>query len=373
MQDDAFGFSMQGVVSMIAALYELEEEDQESTGMSPGMLVKRSSELAKGLEVVKTEIASFDAEMETADDASEMAAAVYDLNRVIGMLQDLSHLDREDVKKREKELMKSFHDIKRDIKDILESLNSLEKTKDGKIRTKSRRSRQSDREEMKQEPRTFDIRVDLDDVLAMITALGIAEDDEDDAESILTPKDIKARSQKLAQLLPGVLARLETFLETSSYSGAASEAYGVTELIESHVVVLKRILDVVDAVCGARDANEVELAVYRTYNSFQGLQREAREVLTSIYSIQVRVVSCFSHHRSAHPGMPCLFRSWVSSRRRPSRPSRRHRGGARRRTPTPRTADCPTWVFRKQVTCSARRRSTCQARTPFKIWTLAST
>ena len=305
MQDDAFGFSMQGVVSMIAALYELEEEDQESsTGMSPGMLVKRSSELAKGLEVVKSEIASMDDNMETADDASEMAAAVYDLNRVIGMLQDLSHLDREDVKKREKELMKSFHDIKRDIKDILESLNSLEKTKDGKIRTKSRRSRQSDREEMKQEQRTFDIRVDLDDVLAMITALGIAEDDEDEAESILTPKDIKARSQKLAQLLPGVLARLETFLETSSYSGAASEAYGVTELIECHVVVLKRILDVVDAVCGARDANEVELAVYRTYNSFQGLQREAREVLTSIYSIQVRiscVISCFTHHHSAHP------------------------------------------------------------------------
>jgi hypothetical protein len=48
----------------------------------------------------------------------------------------------------------------------------------------------------------------------------------------------------------------------------------------------------------------VELAVYRTYNSFQGLQREAREVLTSIYSIQVRtsfVISCFTHHHSAHP------------------------------------------------------------------------
>ena len=331
--DDAFGFSMAGVLSMIAALYDMDEEDGESTAMTPGTLVQRSSFLVKGLELVKAEIASFDADMETAEDTREMTNAVYDLNRVIGMLQNLSQLDQEDVKSREKDLLKSFFDIKREVKDILESLNSLEKTSSGKVRSRSRRSQQSEQDTPK---RTFDIKVDLNDVLAMITALGIAEED-DDAESMLTTKDITARSQKMSLLLPGVLNKLESFLETSSYSGAGSEAFGVTELIERHVETLRRIVGVVDAVCEAREANEVELAVYRAYNSFQELQRDARSVLSSIYSIQVRRLAALPPAllASPSPSLPIIafahrrHRLYLSWARSPRRPLLRRRGATR--------------------------------------------
>ena len=268
-------FDMSAVLGMINALYEMDEDEQSA--MSSGTLLKQSSQLLKGLEAVQSQ-------MESVSDLATQSAIetkLYDLRRVIDVLDEMVRLNKEDIHERKATLFKSFFDVKRDAKAILETLTSL----DNKGRTKEG---SDDKESAGQRPgssrrSSFDIGFAMQDVLSMIEALG--RPDDDDLESVMSPKDIKTRSMQILTSLSDVLQKLESFLANGSYDTSVTDFGAIIHVVEGHIATLRRIQKVLLAIEDS-PLDEVELAIFQEYSSYGDLQQEAREVMESIYSIQ---------------------------------------------------------------------------------------
>jgi hypothetical protein len=254
---------------MINALYEMEDDEQSQ--ISPGMLMRQSSQLLKGLEAVQGQLES----VSDLDTKSLLGTKIYDLRRVIDILDEMVRLNQEEVKEREQSLYKSFFDVKRDAKAILETLTHLDSKGREREEDKSTGRRPSNS--------AFDIGLVLQDVLGMIEALG--RPDDDDLESVMSPKDIKSRSLGVLTGLSSVLVKLEAFLESGAYAANVTGFGTIIGTLEGHITTLRRITKVLRSI---RDSplDEVEMAVFQEYGSYGDLQQDAREVMESIYAIQ---------------------------------------------------------------------------------------
>ena len=265
-------FDMSLVMSMIDDLYELEEQDLVGEYCTAEMMRRQGNKLLGGLDEIKTSLMTPPRLAASQTDKIMMENKVYDLNRVIEMLADLMKVDECDVREREMEM---FSVAKKEAKLVLDSLKELNAT------LWSGTTQQDKKKEPKRKD-SVDIGFNLEDVLSMIEALGQSSEDDVDDEVMLSAKEMKKRSSVMLQRLPSVSGKLDDFLKTTVSDTSIA---GVIRTVEDHVGVLKRVIGVLEAVQSSPD-DEVDFAVYQHYGAFQDIQREARDVLESIYSIQ---------------------------------------------------------------------------------------
>lgn len=274
-------FDMNLVLSMMDDLYQLDEEDLIGEHCTAEMMLRRSSKLVGGLDEIKTSLLTPRQSSKNHDNNEMVENKVLDLDRVIGMLAELMKVDESDVREREFE---KFSAAKKEVKIVLDSLKELNDN-DWFSTTKTKKQ---------QRGVTFDIGFKLEDVVSMLEALGRSSELDDlDNDTILSAKEMKSRSAVMLYRLPNVLRKLDDFLNATDNDTTA----GVVDSVEGHVVVLKRVIGVFEAVQNSPD-DEVDFAVYQLYGSFQDIQREAREVLESIYSIQFGEDAPSSYHSS---------------------------------------------------------------------------
>ena len=274
-------FDMAWAISMIEDLYELEKEDLEGEYCTAEMMIRQGKKLLGGLDEIKTALLSR-SNSEADIDKTMVENKVFDLNRVMEMFVDLAKVDESDIRERELEM---FAAAKRETKIVLDSLKELnENGWFNMTKTTTKQQRGS----------TFDIGCNLEDVISMLNALGSSNLDDLDNDTMLSAKEMKRRSALMLVRLPDVLKKLDDFLMAANNGTSNVE---LIQNVEDHVIVLKRVIGVLEAVQNSHD-DEVDFAIYQLYGAFQDIEREARSVLESIYTIQFGEDAPRSHQAS---------------------------------------------------------------------------
>ena len=273
-------FDMASAISMIEDLYELEKEDLEGEYCTAEMMIRQGKKLLGGLDEIKTALLSR-SNSEADIDKTMVENKVFDLNRVMEMFIDLAKVDESDIRGHELEM---FAAAKRETKIVLDSLKELNENGWFNLTKTKKQQRGS----------TFNIGCNLEDVVSMLEALGSSNLDDMDNDTMLSAKEMKRRSALMLVRLPDVLKKLDNFLMAANNGTSNVE---VIQSVEEYVVVLKRVIGVLEAVQSSHD-DEVDFAVYQLYGAFQDIEREARSVLESIYTIQFGEDAPRSHQAS---------------------------------------------------------------------------